>query len=250
MTEPEFTTEELANEEWRDIPNTNGRYQVSSLGRIRSIIITYLNPTIKGSSSGYARASLYNGKSRTPHVKMFHHLVAENFIGPRPEGQYVNHIDANKLNNRASNLEYVTPAQNTQHASEMGLLLVGEEHKHSKLTAEKVREIIEQLADGESTYKIAEDYGVSKVLICNILRGKNWRHVPRPDHPRFGDRGRGKGRYGEDSMNAKLTEENVRELRQLYASGEWEMRPLAAKFGIGLSQVKRIIDRTTWRHVD
>jgi hypothetical protein len=44
-----------------------------------------------------------------------HHLVAETFIGPRPDGGEVNHKDTNPTHNAVSNLEYVTRANNVQH---------------------------------------------------------------------------------------------------------------------------------------
>lgn len=50
-----------------------------------------------------------------------HSLVAKFIIGERPQGLCVNHIDGNKLNNAASNLEYVTLAENTKHSIRTGL---------------------------------------------------------------------------------------------------------------------------------
>lgn len=55
---------------------------------------------------------------------------------------------------------------------------------------------------------------------------------------------------GENSHNAKITEADVRTIREFYASGEYFMRELADKFSISLSQTKRIIDRKTWKHVN
>src|SRR4051794_23745776 len=68
--------------------------------------------------SGYHRISLWkNGRCYT---RTIHGVVAEAFIGPRPAGMSVNHIDGNKANNSAGNLEFVTPAENSRHAAKMG----------------------------------------------------------------------------------------------------------------------------------
>ena len=52
-----------------------------------------------------------------------HHLVAEAFIGARPQGFQLNHLDGVKANNAAKNLEYTTPMQNIHHAIRLGLFV-------------------------------------------------------------------------------------------------------------------------------
>ena len=69
----------------------------------------FLNP------SGYLRVKM-NSKSYE-----IHRIVAKFFIGERPEGLCVNHIDGNKLNNKPSNLEYITISENVKHAISSGL---------------------------------------------------------------------------------------------------------------------------------
>ena len=69
----------------------------------------YFNP------SGYLRVKLNNQN------RQIHSLIAECFLGKRPQGFTVNHKDGNKLNNRPDNLEYVTIADNIKHSIKYGM---------------------------------------------------------------------------------------------------------------------------------
>lgn len=103
---------------WKDIPNYEGRYQVSNLGNIKSLSFknqnfeSLLKPSLN--SSGYYKVELY--KDKKSKVFYVHRLVATVFI-PNPENKSeVNHIDGNKINNIVSNLEWNTISENQKHA--------------------------------------------------------------------------------------------------------------------------------------
>ena len=101
-------------EEWR---NAIEEYEVSNLGNVRRRTGVNQWRTINGSiicQTGYRYFQLRRGGKRINYL--FHHLVAEAFIGPRPEGLLIDHIDRNKLNNAASNLRYCTPSENVQNS--------------------------------------------------------------------------------------------------------------------------------------
>lgn len=114
-------------EVWKDIIGYEGYYQVSDCGRVRSCerIVKdskctrvfngkILNPTESNGKQPYYYVSL--SKSGKTRKKMVHVLVAIAFI-PNPENKpQVNHKDGNPQNNHADNLEWVTNAENTQHA--------------------------------------------------------------------------------------------------------------------------------------
>ena len=121
-------------EEWKEIKGFDSRYSVSNYGRIRQNEIIYttlqnkiihheekiLEPFIW--QSRYLRIDLKNNKKdkRYRLNTYIHKLVAEYFIGERPEGYVIDHIDGNYLNNRADNLRYVTQKQNLNNPNTKG----------------------------------------------------------------------------------------------------------------------------------
>jgi hypothetical protein len=107
------------DEQWLPVLGYEGLYEVSSAGQIRSldrpgkrgqvrrsrILALHPNP-----GSGYLEAGLsVDGRTRTRRV---HQLVAAAFIGPRPPGREVRHLDGDKLNNQAGNLAYSSHSEN------------------------------------------------------------------------------------------------------------------------------------------
>ena len=91
----------------------------------------------------------------------------------------VNHIDGNKLNNRFSNLETITNAENVRHARRTGLINnKGEKHGRSKLTDQDVKDIRMLFSnDGRKAKELSEMFGVSDQNIRSIVSNKIWTHV-------------------------------------------------------------------------
>lgn len=102
-------------EVWKDIKGYEGRYQISTLGRVKSLVSHFGTEEriMKGQPvwTGYLRVCLTkDGKSK---MHTIHRLVAETFI-PNPQNKpIVNHIDGNITNNSIDNLEWVTYAENS-----------------------------------------------------------------------------------------------------------------------------------------
>ena len=114
------------NEIWKDIPNYEGKYQISNLGNVMSL--NFANKhfprllKLKNHKDGYKLVGLSNGQTGNKTFLAVHRLVAQAFI-PNPEHkEQVNHIDGNKSNNTVSNLEWVTPKENVTHAFVTGLM--------------------------------------------------------------------------------------------------------------------------------
>ena len=108
----------VSNKEiWKDIEGFPG-YQVSNQGRVKNKKTGHvLKPQINN-RSGYYQVSLsVGGKSHTVYI---HHLVASGFLGKRPNGYDIDHNDTNKLNNKASNLEYCTRSENISRTYKTG----------------------------------------------------------------------------------------------------------------------------------
>jgi hypothetical protein len=200
--------------EWRSV--FHGLYEVSDIGEVRRAVDgvnTHAGRNLKPckSSHGYMVVGLHcNGKRSTEFV---HRLVVQAFIGAIDKGLHVNHKDGIKTNNCVSNLEIVTPSENAQHATDMGLnkpptkRLYGDEHwtrkkphlvargdrngaktkpentlkgsqcPSSKLVESQVIEIKQMIRDGVGEIAIAEKFNVSRRNINYIANGKSWRSV-------------------------------------------------------------------------
>lgn len=99
----------MIEEEWRDTDYDG--YEVSCLGNVRSFRNGKVR-VLKGSiRAGYKRIDIkINGKRL--HISI-HSLVAKTFLGEKPEGLVIDHIDRNKQNNNVNNLRYVTTSENS-----------------------------------------------------------------------------------------------------------------------------------------
>lgn len=115
-----------------------------------------------------------------PHYRLLHRIIAKAFIENEENKPEVNHIDGNKCNNRADNLEWVTREENLRHAYEIGLM-------PNDTTPKAV--IATSMDTGEqmkfpSIYKAARFFGISQGNICMCCKGIRphangyyWRYV-------------------------------------------------------------------------
>jgi len=136
-------------EKWMQIRGFAGRYEVSDQGRVRSISRVIW----KADRCGNLTAFRWKGRILAQHTwgaqypgvvlvdeagvktrKMLHRLVAEAFL-PNPLNlRYVNHIDGDKGNAAAANLEWCSQAENVAHAYLTGAMKTGKAHHFARLS--------------------------------------------------------------------------------------------------------------------
>jgi hypothetical protein len=104
------------SEVWKAIPNFGGLYQVSDLGRVRSLSKFARRDGIlsQHNCSGYLRVSLYRPKEDRPKLYLVHRLVLSTFIGACPDGMEALHINGDSGNNHLSNLRWATRSENVK----------------------------------------------------------------------------------------------------------------------------------------
>lgn len=179
-------------EEWRAVVGYEGLYEVSSHGGVRSVPRTLirksrwgehpkhwpgkvLSPTVDRGRFAYGRlqVKLCRGTKRDQSTRLVHSLVAEAFLGPRPEGAEIAHGDGNAANNRLENLRYATPAENSSDKFRHGTALSGESAPWAKLTAADAKQI-RLLKGREKGYALAERFNISPAQVSRIQSGRRW----------------------------------------------------------------------------
>ena len=179
-------------EQWKDIKEYEGLYQVSDLGNIKMLEKRVWNGkaylcfpekirSLNTDKDGYLNITLHKkGKAKTFKV---HRLVAEAFI-PNPENKStVNHKDGNKTNNCVDNLEWATRKEQIQHAYKTNLMnQTGENNvMYGRLGADNPKSIpILQLdkytnrmiKEYDSLASAGRNLGVNTGKICLVCQGK------------------------------------------------------------------------------
>jgi hypothetical protein len=173
-------------EEWRAIPGFEGSYEVSDMGRVRSLerkiwssykgkpYLKRVKPCVlkpQKHSGGYAQISL----SGT--VKLIHWLVLEAFVSLRPEGMIGCHNFGNKNDNSLANIRWDTPAENTRDMHAHGTDGFGERNPMHKLKMADVVMIRSRCMSGEHQKSVASDFGIRQAHVSRLVRKTRWPHV-------------------------------------------------------------------------
>lgn len=175
-------------EQWRDIGGYEGSYQISDLGRVKSLsrIIWNGQPKLPRrlrerilrpikSNTGYLNVKLCSGGFTS--TMQIHQIVAATFI-PNPNNKsQVNHRNGVKTDNRATNLEWHSALENTNHArSVLGYDNSKELNGQAKLTQDQILQIRHMYMTGEYLQReIGEIFGIHQAHVSRIILGKLWR---------------------------------------------------------------------------
>jgi len=147
----------------------SSRYAISSHGRVRTVRGNRWKP------AGLCRLSNMGGYpcvGINRQVTRVHILMLEAFVGPRPEGMVIRHLDGNPENNHLSNIVYGTHAENSLDACRHGSMSRG----LKPADVRKIRDLVS--AGGLSLTQIGARYGVGKSCISNIASGRRWGWLP------------------------------------------------------------------------
>jgi len=135
---------------YKDIKGYEGLYKISNDGEVFTIRSQRRLAKTNNTRTKHMYVKLRkDGESKKHYI---HRLVALHFIDNPESKPQVNHIDGNPENNIVSNLEWVTPHENSKHAVETNLLL------HTKYSREEANKV-----------KTLQDYGVPDTVISDVL---------------------------------------------------------------------------------
>lgn len=160
---------------WKPVSGFEGRYDVSTFGRVRSLVCnmgkrkTPKMLKLPLTKAGYPKMSLRDGEKTIG--KYAHHMVLEAFIGPRTDKHECGHLDNDRSNNAIWNLQWITGQQNNdqQHYDNR--------RTNRKLTPEQVQEIRFRNECGTPLAQLAPEYGMHKKSLSLVNRGKLYRLV-------------------------------------------------------------------------
>lgn len=178
---------------WKDISGYEGYYQVSNLGRVKSLERTIIQnykcgkklKRLKKSvvlkqqrcTNGYLFVNLSKKNKRS--IKLIHRLVAIHFIDNLENKPEVNHKDLNKKNNNFLNLEWCTPKENTNHyINKLNINKNGSNNNLSILNENQVYVISFLVIHTKTKLKdISKKFNISVSNIGYIKRRKTWSHL-------------------------------------------------------------------------
>jgi len=158
---------------WESIKGYEDFYMISNNGQVNSLYRGIIMKTFVN-NSGYECIKLR--KDREPKNFTVHSLVAHHFVGGYGEGKEVDHKDCNKLNNKSSNLRWVTRKGNMQHTIKNGNFNITAAQERAKEVNKKPVMMLEMdgrvIREYDSIKSVVEDTGLLQSKISLVCNGK------------------------------------------------------------------------------
>lgn len=174
---------------WKTIYLLGDRYDISDLGKVKSFANSEKGVLIKGkNSNGYFQIDKRIAGNKKISF-LLHRLVAETFSEKTDNNQQkVIHLDFDKKNNHATNLNWASNQEAYQHQIKHSpntlTGFVQNTKANAKLSEEDVTHIRKMLEKGVSQTKIAYMFCVSPMQISRIKRGENWKKIEAKEQPK------------------------------------------------------------------
>lgn len=290
-----------SNERWVAVPGHEGSYEVSDMGRVRSL--DHVAQTSRGGKRVKGRV-LSPGKITGGYVAVtirrktcpVHSMVLTAFVGPRPEGYDTCHGNGVRDDNRLVNLRWGTKTENSADRRAHGTMFAGETSPVAVLTDAQAIGARLRVAAGEHIRDVAASFGMTYSGMSKVIQGESFGHLPTAGRGRHGNatlaaedvaairaappgtrdadmarrfgvtqatvrRARLGMAWGRElppappvdverapHFRAKLSDEQVRDLRARFEAGETR-QSLVARFGITSSTVRKVARREVYAHV-
>src|SRR6266576_4779088 len=231
-----------SSERWLPVVGYEGLYEVSEMGFVRRLVFIngnshrpYLQPRLlkrNKLNTGYLSVDLCKDNLVTKGP--IHRLVLLAFVGPCPEGMVAAHANGKRDDPRLENLRWATWHDNEMDKRIHGTDPRGERNPAATFTDEQVLEIRRKRHAGARVGQLAREYGTTPTTMSEICLQRSWPDLAgSPPAPAPGGLGALNGK-------AKLTDEKVRQIRELRRSG-LSYVAIARNFGVSKPTIMHVI---------
>jgi len=145
---------------------------------------------------------------------------------------------------RPDHLFLGTREDNSKDCCQKGRQVKGENVNSAKLTELQVQEIrIQYVTSNASQLSLSKKYNISESVVQSIVNNKIWKHIIKDNYIKKRES------KGENHGCAKLTESQIKKIRETYINGDSSETQLAKIYGVTIANISRIINRKLWKHV-